>query len=175
MTEERNNATDASSSAPEADSSIVAHGQSAATEDVQISTLVDAERGALPASSSLDVTLERLAESDTRRFGIQVILQMASAWSREMNRNFAILGNQNANLINDLAKAREENAAFKAKEMERAKHSPLVTSALLLGPIIFVFGLEQLLSDIWGTGLVAVIVGSIIIGGALYARVGDKS
>jgi len=175
MTEERNNATDASSSAPEADSSIVAHGQSAATEDVQISTLVDAERGALPASSSLAGSLERIAESDTKRFGLQVFLQIVSAWSRETNNNVAILGNQNANLTSDLAKAREENAALKAKEMERAKHGPLVTSALLLGPIIVGIVIDQFKSENLGAGWAALVTGGIIIAGALYARWGDRS
>ena len=158
---------------PETDTDVVAHNQSATSNNLSIGTLVNREQGGLPASS-LHNELARLCEADTRRVNILSVLPMAAAWSKDTNNQLAILGNRNTKLSEDLTNAREEIATLKAANTERAKHVPLVFIGLLFGPIIVKFGFDQMILMNWGTGIVAIIIGGCMIVGAFLGQRGDK-
>lgn len=163
---------DAVDEQPEVGNDVVAHNQHAALNGFDVSTLVDRTQEGLSASS-LDMELGRLADSDNKRFGIQFVLRMAAAWSKETNIRFAILGNRNEKLANELMSVREEYAALRAKSEERTKHTPIVSSALLLGSVIASFGFEQIFANNLGIGIGAGLIGVILIVVALYVQRGD--
>lgn len=157
---------------PEVDASVKAHDQAASTDSLS-GTLVDRNREGI-SPSSLDTALGNLAESDTRKFGVQVFLQMASAWAKETNTKFSILGNQNARLSDELMKVREENAAHRAKDTERSKHAPLVAIALMFGPMMITLGLNQIQSQRPEIGWPILAVGISILAAVLWTRKGNQ-
>ena len=157
------------STSPEADTDILAHDQGVSIgEPPYIETLVNREHNGLPASS-LDITLERLADNNPKKYGGPLIL-IAAAWAKETNTKFSILEHKKEKLADELTIAREENAAHRAKNEERAKHGPLVTLALMVGPILITIGLDQLTSEHLGIGIVLITVGISILGSALWTR-----
>lgn len=162
------------STPPEADRDVLAKNQGSANDEPLIGVLVDRDQPGLPAST-LGVTLERLLEPGQRKLGYTVLLQVAAAWAKQGDTKFAILSHQNAKLAEDLTKAREENAAHRAKDAERNKHGLLVTATLAIGPVLFTMGLNQVLSDHFAIGWVLIVCGVLIFGAALWARRGTPS
>lgn len=164
---------EAVSTSPQANTDVLAHDQEASTDESHLGTLVDRERNGLSASS-LDITLERLADNNPKKYGVPLLL-VAAAWAKETNTKFAILEHKKEKLANELIIAREENAAHRAKNEERAKHGPLVTVALMMGPILSTLGLNQLTSEHYGIGATLITVGIVILGSALWARRRERS
>jgi len=159
---------------PEAETDVAAHDQGAAQSEPLTGVLVDKDQPGLPAST-LGVTLERLLEPGQRKVGLSVLLQVAASWAKQGDTKFAIVSHQNARLAEDLTKAREENAAHRARNAERDKHGLLVTAALAMGPVLFTMGLNQVQADHGTVGWVLLICGSLIFGAALWTRMGKPS
>jgi hypothetical protein len=173
MTDSCETVIEDASKPPETDTDVAARNQGAASDNSQLVTVIDRNQEGL-SESSLDIELGRLAGTDARRHGIQVVLQLAAAWAKETNTKFGILGDKNTKLTDELTRAQVKIASLEAANTERAKHLPLVNAALLLGPIIFAFGLDQCISGNWGVGIVAALIGGCISVAALYAQRKDR-
>jgi hypothetical protein len=174
MTEASADANQSVAEPPEANTDVVAHDQGLATSDINIGMLTDRDQPGLPGSSlggALDLLV---ADNDVRRSPGLVILALASAWAKESTARHSTLEHRNGRLGDELAKAREENAALVAKDSERGKFTPLVTVALMAGPTIIGIGLNQLPAEHWGTAALTTVIGIAILGAALWTRRGDR-
>jgi len=173
MTDNSCKITETGASQPEFQPDVVAHNQNAASGSSGISIRVDREQEGIPESSLLAV-MGRVADSDNKRFSIQVLAQLAVAWTKETNTKFAILNNKKEKLAEEMMLAREEIATLKAANMERDKHVPLVNLALFIGSILVTFGLEKSISGDSGVGIAAALIGGSLIVASLWVQRGSK-
>lgn len=169
MEETKNTLGEVTTSPPETETDIKAKNQSAALDNATSVMVVDRDQDGM-AESSLDMALGRLASPDAKRNGVQVVLQIAAAWARETSSNTTNLVNKNSKLAEENAAKSVEIAALQAANSVREKHRYLVNSALILGPVIFTYGLDQLTAEKLGVGIAALVIGGCITIAALFAQ-----
>ena len=159
--------------APEAKENITATDQTIQKEPPKVGQLVNTD-GLGISDSSIDSAMGRLAAVDLRRVGAPVLFQVFAAWAKETTNKITFLGIENARVNKELMAAKEENAAHRAKDAERAKHGLLVTVALMFGPLLIGLGINQLAASHPDIGWPVIIVGTGILIAVLWARWGEK-
>lgn len=128
------------------------------------------------SSSSLDGALTELLTTDSRRFGIPVIIRFAAAWAKECNTRHAEItlrltqsDKRNTDLNEQVASYREQNAALRASMQASSKNQPLRVLALVGGPIVAGIGIDQIKSNQFGPGVALICIGLVMITLAIWA------
>lgn len=139
-----------SNGGPSAPDDVLAHDQGPPPAETPANLTVDRTKAGLPAST-LDEALWDLTLVDPKKYGIAVLLRVATAWAR-----------QSSGENERIAQYREENAGLKATLRENKKNRPLRQAAIALGPIIGLVGIELLTHEKVGMGLALLVAGLLL-------------
>lgn len=159
---------------PQPDEEFAVHGQSASQSLAVIAPPEIADNNSGVEVSSLGQALHDLSNSSSRRYGINDLLRMASSWAEDVNSQLGNLNNEFRELKDvegstrtELAKAREENVAYKTRAEVNQQYKSLVTAAALSSTALVSLSIDQFASQNWGVGL-ALLVISIFLGLSVY-------